>query len=299
MYPNWHDHLHVPTVGDDVHIAGPGVCRVTPSGDGATSFQVAVQPRSPEGILSPHAHALGTLLRRVHADTARFLDRYLGPSIQKSDLDELRIDLKNILENHRSALEYVAHHLADRCAPKPSPDRVQFPVASRKDTATSFGAKIEKWFPGLGARAPGVKDYLLSIQEFNGDRWLRQLAELSNFNKHRSLSTQQPACFRSVVVRYGLAGLRFGELGLRSCNIQAGGVVRFTDSAGNQVDLTGPRLLDATTRSLPNADPRIELILEERQLYCIPGATESIAGLIWAIAKNVFRTVDQICRHLS
>jgi hypothetical protein len=223
----------------------------------------------------------------------------LQPFTEQTDLDELRVDLKNILENYRSSLEYVAHHLADRCVPRPSPESVQFPVASAGDNIGSFSTKVDRWFPGLGTSCPGARDYLLSIQEFSGDLWLRQLADLSNFNKHRSLSSIESTSFRSIVVKFGSACLRFGELGFRSCNIEVGGVLRFAESAENHVDLTGPCVLNAGTTSLPDADARIELIPEEHRLYGIPGFTESVAGLVWTIGKNVFRTVDRLCGHLS
>jgi hypothetical protein len=299
MFPDWHDHFSIPTVGDDVVIASPHLITVDAKPERPTEFRIAVQPRSSDGILSSHAKALGTLLRRTHSDTARFLDRYLQKSIEPPELAELSVDLKNILENHRSALDYVAHHLADRCTPRPSPEQVQFPVANRQDNAVSFSKKIDKWFPGLASVAPNAKDHLLAIQQFSGEHWLRQLADLSNFNKHRTLSAQQPASFNSVLVRHGASGVRLGELGLRSCKIEAGGTLRFEDPAGNHIDLGGPLLLNSSSTYLSNCDSRLEFILEERELYCIPGSNESIAGLVWTIAKNVFRTVNQICGHLS
>ena len=106
-------------------------------------------------------------------------------------MGELRVELKNLLENHRSALEYVLHYLAERCTPKPAPERVQFPVAKPNDTAATFGKKLDRWFPGLSAGAPKARDHLLSIQEFNGETWLRDLANLTNFNKHHSLSARK------------------------------------------------------------------------------------------------------------
>lgn len=299
MYPDWHDQLHVPTVGDDVRIISPHMVTVTPSAETPASFQVAVQPKSIDGVLSPHAKALSALLQRVHRDTAHFVNRHLQPSIQQNDISDLRVDLKNILENYRASLDYVAHHLADRCVPKPSPDRIQFPIASAGDNTGGFSTKVDKWFPGLCTSSPGARNYLLSIQEFSGDLWLRQLADLSNFNKHRSLSSFEPTSFRSVVVKFGSAGLRFGELGFRSCSIEVGGVLRFVGSAGNHVDIAGPCVLNADTTSHPIADPRIEIVPEDRKLYGIPGFSESVAGLVWTIGKNVFRTIDRLCGHLS
>ena len=34
-------------------------------------------------------------------------------------------------------------------------------------------------------------------------------------------------------------------------------------------------------------------------MYRIPGHAESIAGTLWIISKNVFRTVDRVCSLLS
>ncbi len=297
MFLNWHDNMHIPTVGDHVRIKHVVIVNTTTVR--AESFQVAVPPRTPTGILSEHARALGALLTSTHANTARFLDRYLRPNIDPAELDGLRVDLKNLLENHRSALEYTAHHIADRCAPKLPSTKVQFPIAKSSDTATTFALKLDQWFPCLGTSVPKVRDDLLSIQEFNGELWLRQLADLTNFNKHRSLSVQEPGSFHSVVVRFGSAGVRLGELGLRSLSLEAGGVLRFVNTVGQQVDLDLPCVLDANTTSIPGADPRIEVVPEERKLYRIPGSKESIAGTVWSIDKNVFRAVDRICSYLS
>ncbi len=298
MYPEWHDALHVPSIGDTFHIVSPHVVTITPVKISA-SFHVSVQPKSSNGVLSPHAQALAALMRRVHSNTAIFVERHLRPSPAKPDLDDLRVDLKNILENYRSALEYVAHHLADKCVPRPPPERVQFPVASSGDDVNSFSKKLDKWFPGLSTSAPAAKDFLISIQEFRGEEWLRNLADLSNFNKHRSLSTFELRNFRSLIIRFCSVGLRFGELGVRSCAIDSGGIVRLAESAEHYADIRGPQLIDIDTTDLIDADAGIEVINEEREIYGIPGATGSVPGLIWAIGRNVFRTVDLLCRHLS
>lgn len=297
MFPGWHDNMHVPSVGDIVHIGH--TITVDANTVRPESFRVSVQPRTPTGVLSDRGRAIAALLRRTHGDTAKFLDRYLRPNIGPAEVDCLRVDLKNLLENHRSALEYTAHHIADFCTPKPPLDRVYFPVAKLGDTTATFARKLDQWFPNLSTSAPKVREYLLSVQEFSGDPWLRQLADLTNFNKHRSLSAQEPGDFLSVVVRFGDAGVRFGELGLRSLSLEAGGVLRFVNSAGQQADLKDPCVIDANTTSLPDVDPRIEVLRENRQLYRIPGHGESIAGTIWSINTNVFRAVDQICKLLS
>ncbi|MFH1103296.1 MAG: hypothetical protein V1714_05970, partial [Pseudomonadota bacterium] len=116
MFPNWHDHIHVPTVGDDVRI-GSHTITVDASTVRPENFQVSVQPRTATGMLSEQGRAIGVLLQRTHGDTAQFLDKYLRPNIEPTEADQLRVDLKNLLENHKSALEYTAHHIADFCTP--------------------------------------------------------------------------------------------------------------------------------------------------------------------------------------
>ncbi|OPX60799.1 MAG: hypothetical protein A4E25_00209 [Methanobacterium sp. PtaB.Bin024] len=294
MFPNWHDHYNLPTVGDDVIIKHT----VTVDSDvGAKSFKVSVQPRTPNSVLTNHGNNLKTLLTSTHVSTANFLDKYLRSNIEQTELDTLKVDLKNILENHRSLLEYTAHYMAERCTPKPS--KVYFPVANSKDDVQTFTKKINKWFPKLSNRSPSVIDYLLSIQEFNGETWLRQLADLTNFNKHCSLSDQELNTFHSNVVKCGNVGIRLGELGFRSITLEDKGKLRFINTLGEQVDLNMPCVLDATITSIPYADSRIELIEEKRELYSIKNYDNSIAHTIWNIDKNVFRAINTISSLLS
>jgi hypothetical protein len=298
VVPSWHASIHVPSsVGDDVTIGS--LVTVDANTVFPQTFQVSVQPRAATGALSQRARAIAALLQSSHTQTAAFLDKYLAPHMTPAEIDQLRIPLKDLLENHRSALDYTAHHIADYCNPKPPQSQVQFPVAKSHELRATFEPKLDRWFPGLASSKPKVRDYLLSIQEFSNELWLRELADLTNFNKHHSLSDQELADFHSVLVRFRDAGLRLGALGLRSLTLTPAGVLRFVDSSGEHADLEGPRVLDASTSSLPSADPRIEVVPETRKLYRIHGCKESIAGTLWSIDKNVFRAIDDIHRLLS
>jgi hypothetical protein len=293
MFPDWHDNMHVPTIEDDVCIQCHTIT-VDSNSARPDNFQFRVQPRTKDGKLTKSGRAIGVLLKRTHEETALFLDKYLRPDIKSHEIDDLSVNLKNLLENYRSALDYTAHNIAKFCMPKPSPQRVQFPIAKPGEVAIDFEKKLDKWFPGLVKNSSKVRDYLLSIQEFNGDFWLRQLADLSNFNKHHTLSDQEQSEFVSTVVRFGDAGIRFGELGLRSLTIQTGGILRLLNTAGQHADVKGPCFIDAKTMSLVGLDTRIKIFQEHRLLYRIPKQNKSIAGTIWRISKNVFRAVDKI-----
>lgn len=296
VFPDWHDPLGVPTVGDDLRVGFE--IRIDSSSPKPHSFQMAVRPKSEAGTASKRGEALGDLLQATHSATSRFLDHYLDSYFGPHELGPLRVELKNLLENHRSSLEYVAHYLADQCQPRPDATHVQFPIASQTDTANSFSTKLDKWFPGLRAHRPDVKAHLLSIQSFSGETWLTELKELTNFNKHHSLSEQVPASFDSVTVRYGRSAIRFGELGFNSLTIESGGSLVFLGATDADLILDAPTTLSVATSTIAGADSRLEVVKETHHLYCIPGRNRSIAGTVWRISKNVFQTVNILCSLL-
>ena len=299
IFPKWNAELGVPTVGDDVRILCGDVITIDSETKSTLSFNVSVQPCSLDGLLTERGDAIATLLTQTHKQSSIFIDKYLNSDITEASLKENKVILKNILENHRSALEYVAHHIANYCAPIPDESNVQFPVAKPKDDADTFKKKLEIWFPKLNIKKPKVFQFLESIQEFNGELWLKQLSELTNFNKHRIFSSQVLDDFDSVVIKYGDVGIRFGELGLRSLTIEEGGRIRFINKSGQSMELEGECSIDVNTISIPGADPRVEVLHENRRLLKIPGSTMSIPCSLWIIDTNVFRTVNNICALLS
>jgi len=112
MFPNWHDNINIPTVGDNVHI-GSHIITIDANIVPSKGFQISVQPRTATGIISEQGRAIGILLQKTHDDTAQFLNDHLQPKIEPKEVELLRVDLKNLLENHRSALEYTAQHIAE------------------------------------------------------------------------------------------------------------------------------------------------------------------------------------------
>jgi hypothetical protein len=298
IVPNWHDGPLVPTVGDAVvirHIITVYATRELPDG-----FRMAVQPRSKTGELSEQAAAIFALIRTTHVATSKFLGRYVrGEEFGQAELDDLRVDLKNLLENYRSALEYVAHYVADRCSPRPAADKVHFPVADPEDTVAKFKKKLDRWFPGLAAAAPAVRAHLVAVQKFGGRSWLRMLAELTNVNKHRTLSPQERRRFESIVVRFRGAGVRLGELGFHSLEVVGDGCLRFEKTNDQFAALHAPAELSVKSLSWPRAEGPIEVVREVRELYSIPGSAKSIAHAVWVIDKHVCRAVNKICSLLS
>lgn len=108
---------------------------------------------------------------------------------------DLRVPVKNLMENLRSALDYMARDIYEACcqAPRatsgrPDPRNVYFPYGR---TEADFKSAAGSSLPGLSIHAPVVYNLLLSIQPFRcGDNWLYDLCSILNEKKHDRLKAQ-------------------------------------------------------------------------------------------------------------
>lgn len=99
---------------------------------------------------------------------------------------ELQVKIKNVLENQRSALEYVAHAIVERDGKAGS--LAYFPLAASSD---KFAAGFDRQMAGVAATRPDIRDAIEASQPYQpGYEWLRQLQYLTNENKHRTLTPQ-------------------------------------------------------------------------------------------------------------
>jgi hypothetical protein len=101
----------------------------------------------------------------------------------------LKIDIKNMCENLRSVLDYIAHDIREKHCPTANPkDRFYFPILP---DAQTFAKQANQWFPGLSSACPGVWAVLESIQPYQaGYEWLGRFNRLNNENKHGNLVEQ-------------------------------------------------------------------------------------------------------------
>lgn len=109
----------------------------------------------------------------------------------------LRVQIKNVLENQRSALEYLANGLHEALGGTPS-GRVFFPIApAPKD----FPALIKGQLPTVtkDVAAYGVIEAAQPYQ--TGCAWIGHLAVLTRQNKHHRLTPQVRDETRQVEVR--------------------------------------------------------------------------------------------------
>ena len=115
---------------------------------------------------------------------------------QKLVSDELKIDIKNIFENLRSCLDYMAHDIFEACISGKQPERLYFPI---RQTKREFDIAVDKDFPTLQAMHSEVYNILDSIQPYN-DKWLAQFNRLTNDNKHQDLVEQSRTESKRVTV---------------------------------------------------------------------------------------------------
>ena len=108
---------------------------------------------------------------------------------------DLRIPVKNLMENLRSALDYMAHDIYDICCKpgrissgKPDPHNIYFPYGR---TDLDFRAGLGSSLPELENHNHAVYDLVASIQSFRcNDSWLYDLCSILNENKHDKLTAQ-------------------------------------------------------------------------------------------------------------
>ncbi|HCY17387.1 MAG: hypothetical protein A2Z93_13335 [Curvibacter sp. GWA2_64_110] len=104
------------------------------------------------------------------------------------------VEIKNLMENLRSALDFSAVGLFQKYGNGKPNAKIYFPYASLNQDATKFRAagRIEACIPGITASRPDVVLALESVQHFAGAEWswMPHFMELNNENKHQRLTPQ-------------------------------------------------------------------------------------------------------------
>lgn len=146
------------------------------------------------------AASIEALLRKANADFADLRVAYDSSLHEKHVREDLKVAIKNIFENLRSCLAYLANDIFDtHCSSAKKQDRLYFPIRS---TADEFRQAIARDFPNLQSAAKAVFDILEEVQSYH-DPWLGQFNSLNNHNKHQDLVEQTRTEARQVTVSRG------------------------------------------------------------------------------------------------
>lgn len=138
------------------------------------------------------------MLEHIDEDLVSLEEQYTRSLRAKKLPDCLAIEVKNLMENLRSCLDYVAQDIYETIVKpylsatglKPV-KRVCFPYGKTKE---NYDNSIVRNLPGLDSLNPAVCKILESVQTYKaGTNWLIDLCSTVNANKHDSLSAQEKA----------------------------------------------------------------------------------------------------------
>ncbi len=153
--------------------------------------------------------SVNNLIQHVKSDLERIKTEYKA-SLQKQTIDpSLQIDIKNVMENLRSALDFMAHDIYDKIV---YPDRVSSGEKQLNDIYFPYGkdengfrSSIDRSLPKMSSLSPPIYLILERIQLHKcGNDWLYNFCTILNQNKHNTLSPQTRSVRQSYQV--GLPG---------------------------------------------------------------------------------------------
>lgn len=135
------------------------------------------------------------LVKHARAKLPKIRAAYDDSLHAKRIAGDLLVEIKNFLENLRSALDFSARGLFDRygTSTKSKPN-IYFPYAAASETRAIFvnDQRVEKKIPGLTASRPDIVNILAELQHFGSktQAWLPTFMALNNENKHERLTPQ-------------------------------------------------------------------------------------------------------------
>jgi hypothetical protein len=131
--------------------------------------------------------SVNALIQRAESQLTAVSSAYEKSLHEKHVEDSLKIDIKNLCENLRSSLDYVAHDIREKHCPTAT-GKFYFPILPN---AAAYAGQMAQWYPGLQTTAPKVHAFLESIQPYkNSYAWLGLFNRLNNENKHGNLVEQ-------------------------------------------------------------------------------------------------------------
>ena len=124
------------------------------------------------------------LLESIKSDYKKLSDK-----INTENTDNLNINLKHILEDIRSILDYIAVALFNKYCYKNKPNKkIYFPYCTEDKKENNYSEMIKKNFPGLYENHKNIYYILSNCQHYNDStKWLIKLSVLTNEVKHNNL----------------------------------------------------------------------------------------------------------------
>ena len=186
--------------------------------------------------------SIAALIKKSRDSMASLKNDYQASLKAKEVSEELKVDIKNILENLRSCLDYIARDVYEKFI-SGTPGRLYFPI---RHTDNEFQQAISRDYSSLDQAAPNVYAIIEKVQPYN-DPWLGKFNRLNNDNKHEDLVEQTRTETRRVTVSSKIGG----------SSVSWGPGVTF----GSGVSVIGVQIDPRTQMPVPNTttDTKVEI----------------------------------------
>ena len=156
------------------------------------------------------------LLNHAEAELPKIRKAYERSLAEKKVSAGLLVEIKNFLENVRSALDFAARGIFDKygSSSKTKP-KIYFPYANADQDRAAFekSGRVETCIPGLKAPRPDLVEWLVEAQHFGSHAysWLPAFMDLTNENKHERLTPQVRKESKELRITGGWASIGMGE----------------------------------------------------------------------------------------
>lgn len=224
------------------------------------------------------AASIEALLKKANADFVDMKTAYGSSLHEKHVREDLKVAIKNIFENLRSCLDYLAQDIFETyCTGSEKPERLYFPI---RTTADDFNRTIARDYPNLQESAKTVCVALDAVQPYR-EPWLGQFNKLNNHNKHQNLVEQT----RTEIPRVTVSG--------RAGSVSWGKGVTF----GSGVSIMGVPVDPRTQMPVPNNVVKTEVVIwvdfrfKEIDQPVIPFVEASLLKV-----QNIFRDLQLLIR---
>lgn len=162
------------------------------------------------------------------------IEEAYGISVAEEQISKsLLIRIKNLTDNLRAALDYLAVLIFEEYCYKKGNSKVYFPYANRGANQQNFEDSLNKFFPGLKENKLDIFLYLVAIQHFGNKEWtwLAKFIEINNQSSHIKLTPQIRRKHVALTISSGASALTLmgtsqviiedgGELKVGSVNIK-------------------------------------------------------------------------------
>lgn len=232
------------------------------------------------------------LLEHVDNHLATIKDAYQRALQSKEVPATLRIDIKNAMENLRSALDYMAHDIAEVVvAPHRVTNnlvpirRVYFPYGRDKQ---AFEESSQRTLPDLRALNLRVFDIIAAIQPHTcGDMWLYDFCSTLNDNKHDALSAQERSERKSYKI--GRAG------GGPTISAPAGAI----KAPPGAISIGGAPVTFDPSTGIPVQTPGLDVQVVTWVSFKFKDTNVEVYPLIEAATTAIRRTSEQLYEELT